>query len=123
VTSKIDQIADQQTREFARNCLETKSVAELKISHSAADADPEELDEWGLAPEAWSAAMDAALHDLVDETECLFEQTLKVEEDIALGRWCASCRTPWGIATCWGRDREEARNRLHNQVMGADDAK
>lgn len=97
-----------------------KSVAELKIPHTAADANPDELDEWGLTPEAWSEAMDAALHDLVDETESMFRQTLKIEEDIALGRWCASCNTPWGIATRWGRDQEEAGNRLHNHVMGAD---
>lgn len=119
--SKIDQLNNPQAREFAQDCLDMKTVAELKTPHSPADANPDDLSEWDLTPELWSEAIDAALFDLVEETEFLFQKTFKADEDIALGRWCASCKTPWGIATSWDSTREEALKKLHDNILGLDD--
>lgn len=118
--SKIDQIKDPRAREFSQDCFDTKSVTELKIPHTPADADSADLNEWNITSEAWSEAMDAALHDLLEEAEYLFQKTVKVDEDIALRRWGASCNTPWGIVTRWGRNKEEALKKLHDYVMGLD---
>ena len=62
--------------------------------------------------------MEAALYDLVEQTEFLFKKTLKVGEDVALGHWCASFKTSWEIATCWGLGKEEALKKLHDNIIG-----
>ena len=118
--TKIDQLENPHAREFARDCFDMKSVVELKVPHSPSNANPDDLSKWNLTPEAWSEAIDAALYDLLEETNSLFQKTLTVDEDIALGRWCASCQTPWGIVTSWGSDREEALKKLHDNIMGVD---
>ena len=116
--SKIDQINDPQIRAFAQDCLEMKTITELRALHLPGEADRNDLREWNITTEGWYEAIDAALFDSIQETESMFQNTLKVDEDIALGRWCASCKTPWGIATRWGPSREEALKKLHDNIMG-----
>jgi hypothetical protein len=45
---------------FARHAYETKPYPAIRGAHSAADADKEERDRWGLTAEEWAEEMDAA---------------------------------------------------------------
>lgn len=45
---------------FARHAYETKPYPAIRGAHSAADADKEECDGWGLTADEWVGEMDAA---------------------------------------------------------------
>ena len=45
---------------FARHAYETKPYPAIRGAHSAADADKEECDRWGLTAAEWVEEMDAA---------------------------------------------------------------
>jgi hypothetical protein len=45
---------------IARHACETKPYPAIRGAHSAADADNEECDGWGLTAEEWAEEMDAA---------------------------------------------------------------
>ena len=45
---------------FARHVYETKSYPDIKSAYTAANADPEECEQWNLSAEEWVEEMDAA---------------------------------------------------------------
>ncbi|MDN5849159.1 MAG: hypothetical protein L0H63_05900 [Nitrococcus sp.] len=56
----IDELTGQ-TKNFAVECYENKTMEELQKPHSPDEADPEECKLWRVSPRHWSLAMDAAL--------------------------------------------------------------
>jgi len=45
---------------FARHVYQTKSYPAIRSAHTAADADSDECQKWGLTSEEWVEEMDAA---------------------------------------------------------------
>lgn len=60
MTDAIRSIADERTRAFAVACYDTNSIEELQ---QPGRADPADLAAWGITPEQWREAIDAALAD------------------------------------------------------------
>ena len=50
---------------FAVACYDMNNIDELQKPHTPDIADDFDCDEWGISPEEWSDAIDAALHDRI----------------------------------------------------------
>lgn len=56
----IDEL-NGQTKSFAVECYENKTLEELQQPHGPDNADPEDCKRWRISPRHWSVAMEAAL--------------------------------------------------------------
>jgi hypothetical protein len=57
---KWDRLAGKN---FATACFDQNSIAELESPHAPEDADLDECSNWGITPEEWSDAIEAALNE------------------------------------------------------------
>lgn len=56
----IDELTGQ-TKSFAVDCYENRTLEELQQPHTPEDANPEECKKWRISPRHWSLAIEAAL--------------------------------------------------------------
>jgi hypothetical protein len=69
----IKQFAEKWQRDidnnFATACYNDNTIAELEKSHTPADADRGDCKNWGITPQEWSEAIEAALRQKLATTE------------------------------------------------------
>lgn len=54
---------------FAAACYNDNSLAELSAPHSPSDANKRDCETWGISPQEWSDAIEAARLAMVDNAQ------------------------------------------------------